>query len=958
MNIRFCLWTLVVAIAWGVPSSARAQETAPVTDNLSARIDELIAANRIGPLAPPASDAEFIRRLYLDLVGRVPSITEVRTFLADATPEKRNILIDQLISSPEHARRMSIFLDISMMERRGDTNVPTAEWRQYLFTSYQSGKPFHQMAAEILGANGIDPAQRGQAKFYLDRESEPNLITRDVGRVFFGIDLQCAQCHNHPLIESYHQTDYYGLFAFVSRNFPFAQEDQNKRIVLAERAEGEVDFKSVFTGDIGRTLPRLPGDVEVAEPSFPPGEEYEVKPADKVIPVPKYSRRAKFAQLVAEGKNRAFQRNISNRIWGFMMGRGLINPVDLHHLDNLSTHPDLSTLLADELAKRNFDVRSLIRDIARTQAYQRAFQMPADSLLQIEPVIAQLPQIEAKVQEVNQLVAQSVQGMEAAQAAFNPVFKTATDKAQEALNARAAASETRKAVDAALAAVAEVKTQLTAKQDVHVSVKAAADQALAAVQKLPNEPELAQAAEKFNARAAQLAAEVDGLTKAVAEKETALPPVNEKHAAALKAMTDVETLLTEARTVANQIHQPLLAAQLQVEQQKSLLRKTERQVKEIQHLLKSRELTQAVETVAAAIPPIEAQVAALTQTQEQLKTEVAAAETTVTASQLVMAEKEKLVVASQEEQATKQGKAKAVGDALASAQVALEKLPGDAVLTETVGKLKTLNDQMIQEVDSATKVVAEKQAELKTAQDTVTAAQLSLDGVRKKLDETVQQATATQQQLAAAQEQVKAQQTAVADNAAVITELWTSQYAVAPLKPLNAEQFVWSVMQVLGLVDQQKAAVEAAWIAQNPPTEANQNDLAYLTAKANHIEQTVYNNLLGNVTTFVTLYGASAGQPQEDFFATADQALFLANGGVIDGWLNPSGGNLSERLLQQTDPKLFSEELYLAVLSRNPSEEEAAEVTQYLAARGEARNSAVKELVWALLTSSEFRFNH
>ena len=448
------------------------------------------------------------------------------------------------------------------------------------------------------------------------------------------------------------------------------------------------------------------------------------------------------------------------------------------------------------------------------------------------------------------------------------------------------------------------------------------------------------------------------MTKTVAEKEAAAVPVNEKHDAALKTLADVEAQLTAARIAANQLREPLLAAKVNVEQKKSLERRAELQVKEIQSLLKARELTQAVETAIAVIPPIEQRIVELTTVQEQQKTEVANAEATVAAAKVVMTENEKLVATAQTEQTSKQEKGKAVGDTLAAAQVALEKIPGDAVLTETVGKLKTLTDQINQEIDTATKLVAARQTELKTAQEAVATAEQTLSGIQKTLEQTVGQITATQLQLGEANELVKTQRTALADQNSAITDLWTKQYAVAPLKPLSPEQFVWSVMQVTGIVDQQKAAVETEYVKNNPPPEANSDDPQYLAAKTNHIEQTVYTNLQGNVNTFVGLYGAGAGQPQDDFFATADQALFMANGGTIDGWLNPAGGNLSERLVQQTDPKLFAEELYLAVLTRLPEDVEVAEVTQYLADRGDARPAAVKELVWALMTSSEFRFNH
>jgi len=103
---------------------------------------------------------------------------------------------------------------------------------------------------------------------------------------------------------------------------------------------------------------------------------------------------------------------------------------------------------------------------------------------------------------------------------------------------------------------------------------------------------------------------------------------------------------------------------------------------------------------------------------------------------------------------------------------------------------------------------------------------------------------------------------------------------------------------------------------------------------------------------------AAPGQPQNDFSATADQALFFANGGPIRGWLAPGGDNLTQRVLAMTDPKAVSEEIYLSTLSRWPAEQETAEVASYLAARPNDRPAAVQEVIWGLLSSAEFRFNH
>src|SRR5690606_35626623 len=98
------------------------------------------------------------------------------------------------------ARRMQYAFDVMLQERRPDKYVPDNEWQEYLFTSFVENKPYDQLAREILAADGRDPKFRAPAKFYLERGVEPNLLTRDVGRLFLGRDMQCAQCHDHPLV--------------------------------------------------------------------------------------------------------------------------------------------------------------------------------------------------------------------------------------------------------------------------------------------------------------------------------------------------------------------------------------------------------------------------------------------------------------------------------------------------------------------------------------------------------------------------------------------------------------------------------------------------------------------------------------------------------------------------------------------------------------------------------------
>jgi hypothetical protein len=367
---------LMVPLVGGLVLLALLAAPASGQQPLHQRIDQEIAAGFAGPFAPVADDGGFVRRIYLDLTGRVPTAGQARAFLDGPSSEKRRTLIDRLLASPHFARRMQQVFDVMLMERRPDVHVPEVAWREYLRKSFLNGKPYNKLAAEILASDGADPALRPAAKFYLDRGCEANLVTRDVGRVFFGMDLQCAQCHDHPLVGSYYQSDYYGLYAFLNRSFVFT--DQAKTAYLAEKADGEVTFVSVFvSGDQPHPSgPHLPGQPPIAEPQFE-AAAYLVPPADGVRPVPRFSRRKALAREATSGQNADFNRNIANRLWAVMLGRGLVHPVDFLHADNPPSHPALLDLLAAEFAAMKFDVRGLLREIALSQTYQRSSRLPA-----------------------------------------------------------------------------------------------------------------------------------------------------------------------------------------------------------------------------------------------------------------------------------------------------------------------------------------------------------------------------------------------------------------------------------------------------------------------------------------------------------------------------------------------------------------------------------------------------
>ncbi len=351
---------------------------------IEGRLAERLPGVNSGPAAP-ATDAEFLRRVWLDLAGMIPTAVEARAFLDDPSPYKRVRLIDRLLESPGYARRMEQVFDVLWMERRRDQYVPETAWRAFLLQAFAENRPYDQIVRAVLAADGTEPASRGAAKFLLDREADPHTIVRDVGRVFLGVDLTCCQCHDHPLIDGYKQADYYGLYAFVNRTVLVKKSPGGA--VLGELAEGDVTFSSVFKKKIThRTGPRVLGGPPVPEPSVPGGQGYLVPPdkAGKVRPVPVVSRRAHLAGSVASRQVPAFSRNIVNRLWALFLGRGLVHPLDLHHGDNPPSHPELLDLLAREFTARNYDLKAFIRELVLTRTYQRSSEPPPDSSPELE----------------------------------------------------------------------------------------------------------------------------------------------------------------------------------------------------------------------------------------------------------------------------------------------------------------------------------------------------------------------------------------------------------------------------------------------------------------------------------------------------------------------------------------------------------------------------------------------
>lgn len=354
MSLRWML-LLVGILASGVlavPLPISAQEpTIPPGDSagMSRRIDELLGrrwlAAGVKP-AQPASDAEFIRRAYLDLTGRIPRVAEVRAFLGDSRPERRALLIETLLTKPDHATHFAntwrgfLLPDGNQQVQFGGAGA----FEGWLRGKFADNDRYDKVVAELLLTSG-QVNQAGPVIYYTSLELKPEELAASTSRAFLGVQIQCAQCHDHPF-DHWKQQDFWGYAAFFAR-LARPQPPQQFAFAVTDAKEGEV---------------KLPNKDEVVPPRFLKGE---LSPDKEGV-----TRRHALAAWLTAADNPYFAKAAVNRVWALMFGRGIVNPVDDLGEHNEPSHPELLNELASYFARSGFDIRNLIRTLANSQAYQ------------------------------------------------------------------------------------------------------------------------------------------------------------------------------------------------------------------------------------------------------------------------------------------------------------------------------------------------------------------------------------------------------------------------------------------------------------------------------------------------------------------------------------------------------------------------------------------------------------
>jgi tetratricopeptide (TPR) repeat protein len=332
-----------------------------------------------------------------------------------------------------------------------------------------------------------------------------------VGRIFFGRDVQCAQCHDHPLIDDYEQSEFFGILSFVNRTYLFTDEQRGKLAFLGEKAEGELEFASVFQPARGKTTARpvLPMALAMdAEPgAVDDADAYLISPAKDQRAIPRYSRRQQLAVLATHPENQAFNRNLANRLWSHLLGTGVVHPVDLHHSGNPPVSATLLRHLSDELVAQGYDLRAFVREVVLSQTYQRSL-IPPDLRTWGGPaggvatLSAELAALEQQLAALAQPQANLAEELSRAREALDRA-QAQVDRVQADIRAtREELQKKRAERDQLQPPLTEAQARKQKHQELIDSLKAALAEADKAVQLAPEDQELAKSREGLNARLA------------------------------------------------------------------------------------------------------------------------------------------------------------------------------------------------------------------------------------------------------------------------------------------------------------------------------------------------------------------------------------------------------------------------------------------------------------------------
>jgi len=314
--------------------------------------DKLIAKWKDLGLTPSAlsSDEDFLRRIYLDGIGTLPTPQEIKAFLADKAADKRQKAIDRVLNRPEFVDFWALkWGDLLRINRDQLQEKGMWSFNNWVRAAIRDGRPVDEFVRDIITAEGSTYSE-GPANYYRIGNNAQDWA-ENTAQVFLGVRMQCAKCHHHPF-EKWSQDDYYGIAAFFVR---LGTKNSQEFGIFGRES-------IVFLRPAGETNHPRTGQVVKPHPLDGPAMDDP------------FDRRRKLAEWLTAKENPFFARNIVNRFWGYLLGRGLVEPLDDMRATNPASNPELLDALAKDFIEHKFDQKHLLRTIMNSRAYQLSSQ--------------------------------------------------------------------------------------------------------------------------------------------------------------------------------------------------------------------------------------------------------------------------------------------------------------------------------------------------------------------------------------------------------------------------------------------------------------------------------------------------------------------------------------------------------------------------------------------------------
>jgi hypothetical protein len=338
-----------------IPATGTTVDAAALAKIIDDEINRRLTEEKI-PASERCDDAEFLRRVYLDLTGVIPSVEKAQEFLDSKDPQKRSKLVEELLDSPNFAKQLSeIWTTLLAPPDATTRQLNKDNLRKWLEEGFSKNKPWNKMVEELLTASGT--IEDNGATIFFVANPGVDKVTNEVTKLFMGVQLQCAQCHNHPFT-SWKQDEYWGMAAFFMKvkqdGTPKSVAKDGGTITISETVGG-----GKVVGKGGKK--NLPEGAKNVPAKFLAAERPSISGAARPV----------LAAWLTSADNPYFARAMVNRMWAHFFGRGFVNPIDDIHDDNPASHPELFAAVAEQFKRNNFDIKYLARAFILSSAYQR-----------------------------------------------------------------------------------------------------------------------------------------------------------------------------------------------------------------------------------------------------------------------------------------------------------------------------------------------------------------------------------------------------------------------------------------------------------------------------------------------------------------------------------------------------------------------------------------------------------